>query len=240
MAECFALRFNLDECCGVHSSDQIRAISGMFGLNESYVRSSAETYEQLLKAYISKLDKELLRRVQSKYQKKQIVFFGDSITSDKLSYARMIAGVLPKVSNCAISSITSANVLRNLEEDLSKVIPHIAVIFIGTNDACEKLGKTVVSVEEYGKNLSAVLRALHNCEHRILFLLPGGRQYSDGVKIAFNQKLNSLAGLFQCEILDLSFLSGSAENFEEDGVHLSVQAQFQVAQKLLKMFDADF
>ena len=233
MTDCFWLRFNLDECCSKDPRDQARAIAALFPLDEQEVRFCAKEFEQYVDGCAQELDAALCARIREQYTGRRVAFFGDSITSDKLGYARIAAKVLPESVNYAVSCITSAQVLRDLEKNLAEGIPHTAVVFIGTNDACECCGRTVTTAEEYERNLNAIFSRLGGCARRILFTLPGGVQYGEETKSAFNAAIRRAAQANDCEVFDTSYVAEMQNGYEPDGVHLSMPAQRRTAERLL-------
>ncbi len=236
MNECFPLRFNLDVCSGARAPNPERAVAALFGLDEAYVRRCAAEFQNYVCACAQETDAALRGRLRQAYAGKLVAFFGDSITSDRLGYARIAAKVLPETENFAVSCTTSVQLLHALRGEVAARMPHTAVIFIGTNDACEQGGRTQVSVEEYEKNLKDILEVLRGCKRRILFTLPGGTQYGEQTKARFNAAIRRAAA-GGCTLLDTSFAAAMEGGYEPDGVHLSPAAQRRAAQRLFEILD---
>ncbi len=95
----------------------------------------------------------------TKLRSKKVMFLGDSLTADRLSYRAIVtkAGELTPC-NAAISGAVSTDMLRCLRDNLLGFKPDIISIMIGTNDSLFVAdGINLVSPDEYRRNLDALI-----------------------------------------------------------------------------------
>lgn len=96
----------------------------------------------------------------SKLHGKRVLFVGDSLTADRLSY-RGIVCKAAKINgyNAAISGAISADMYRYLQDHIQAFNPDIISVMIGTNDSLIITDeKNLVSKNEFENNIEKILR----------------------------------------------------------------------------------
>lgn len=94
----------------------------------------------------------------------RVAFIGDSITSDRTSYLRILRETLREraditLCNCAVSAWKSVDVVQAFGESVRPYRPNAAVVMIGANDMLgfrDRPADTVVSLSEYRRNLQLI------------------------------------------------------------------------------------
>jgi lysophospholipase L1-like esterase len=205
---------------------------------------------------VDRLAASLPRREERPLEKPvTILALGDSISSDRESWARILASYWRedpsrRVLDCAISGDTSASLLERYHSTVANQEFDWVVLFIGTNDCRQLDEKTpMVSLQEYRRNLEILLDRLTG-KRIVLVTLPpvdnarfrsffpeSGNCYDAGHLAAANRLLRELASARKLALADLAAglepLGG--EVLEPDGLHLSSAGQLVLCRLLLDL-----
>jgi lysophospholipase L1-like esterase len=188
----------------------------------------------------------------------KVVVVGDSLTSDPQSWAVILTEMLavrrPKddisLTVNAVSGETTTHVLIRMGA-VTSAAPDWVLFFIGLNDARTQgphPTKTIVSLEETGRNLAELReRAARETKARRLWIAPPAvleervAQYWARFGVRFrNQDIHRVASVIRelgDSTVDLTstFGGGSSANlFLEDGLHLAVAGQKQIALEVIR------
>ncbi|MEV1294532.1 SGNH/GDSL hydrolase family protein [Pseudonocardia sp. NPDC049635] len=182
----------------------------------------------------------------------RIVVVGDSISADRLSWARLLAELVPRVQRdasvevLALSGRTSSEALA-LGPVLVSRMPTRVLVMLGSNDVRREgatTGVRMVSAQETGRNLRA-LRLLLETEAgaRVRFLVPppvdparvGSTRDLTGEwwDAADFPELNSVVRDVDPDAIDLSTVPVRPEFWEDDGLHPSPVGQVVLLRAVL-------
>lgn len=196
-----------------------------------------------------------------------LLFVGDSITALRRSYAEILNVMLKKARsevnlrflNVAQSGFTSANGLQDTYTSYLEKNPDWVFILFGTNDAqhIESItGRSLVSLNEYGDNLRAIVNAFQqHTKARIMLITPpplieetanvmyGGLKIAYGNSTVFHyaDAARKLAGELSIPCIDLFALFGEnadPNKFSSDGLHPNLAGQGEIVRQLLRQLDA--
>ena len=96
-----------------------------------------------------------------------VVCFGDSIT--KRGYYKPLADLLGvRTINSGVAGHSSAQGLRRIKQDVLDHQPDVVVILFGTNDLRVDAPKVYVPVDQYRKNLKAMVEACAEIDARVV------------------------------------------------------------------------
>ena len=254
MKDCFALRFQLNKS-GYNTPENTELFAGMFGEDVNFLEECLCDYDsykkQALSEIISQSELEILRK---KFDGKKMLFMGDSITSDRLSYHKLLELAFPgQVFDGAISGYRSANVLNDIEKYLEGLKPDIVSVFIGTNDSsvCDRKSMcTTVSIDEYRRNLLLIAQQITESGAKlILNTFPPCFTSNDDNDADFHRKLNAVKADFNKAVKETAEKTGAVLNdlnavfdmehldgmFEPDGGHPSPYAHKLMAKEYLNL-----
>ncbi len=250
MKENFYLRFNLNKC-GVSVEDSEASLLARFaGLNVSEAEENLELINSMLKNSIEKVKKNV--DLHSLCKGKTILFLGDSLTSDRLSYMNIIKGVLDaKIVDGATSGAYSSGFVAGIDYTLDEVNPDIVHILLGSNDipiVGKDTPRNITEKNVYIKNISHIIDRIGEGRRVIVSTIPpihSGRidvflpnkVIKNSVIEEYNIALKDLVKQKGCELNDTwEYLREEDSLFEPDGVHLSPEAHILFAEKIIKFF----
>lgn len=254
MKENFGIRFNLHKS-GFAFKDDADVFSKMFQIS----REEAENSIEFCKQTVAEVAEKLILNPQEelaleKLKTKKIAFFGDSITSDRMSYREIIACRLGGCcADCAISGGTSTTLIYGFLDALIEHQPDFVHIMIGTNDST-MLGSrrevNFVSLSEYERNLRYMLQ---NCkdkgikviistippvEEEIFHQMFGGYKNQENGNIKkYNEVIKQLCAEYGARLNDMEERYAAQDPrilHEPDGVHLSPAGQAVLAEAVLR------
>ncbi len=239
MQDCFVLRFNLENATNPDTLDRIGALSSLFGIDKSELVESEKFYIDRLNVLSNLIDKNTVSNAKKSLSKKTIAFFGDSLTSDRLSYANIIKrlNIFKSVDIFAVSGTVSSQTLRGFNDKIKNSKYDFISLFIGTNDsALTDLDFPFVSHSEFKNNIYYACEKIKESNSKgILFKLPlhQDRKFSSGQVISslYNDALLSAANDFKFEFFDLNNI---ALSFIDDNVHFLDTTQKDIAEQFLK------
>lgn len=159
--DCFALRFNLYKC-GYIFPENVKVFSEMYGESEEYIKKCINEYEKINQASADEiLNLFNTQKINPILKEKTILFLGDSLTSDRLSYEKIIEKALYcYVVDGSISSSRTIDVITCEDSLLKTLRPDIVSILIGTNDSTfsDKYNKNqFTSADEYERNINIII-----------------------------------------------------------------------------------
>lgn len=240
MKDCFALRFQLEKTANPETEDVVGAISALFSVPCNELEESVAYHEQRLSELASNVDKVLTTREKNGLQDKRIAFFGDSLTSDRWSYANIIKrlGVAKCADNYAVSCAISSQMVGRLLEKLKPNAYDIVVLFIGTNDSSLKTADyPYVTAAEFERNLRFSAEQIKNCGAKgVLFTLPHRteRTFSFGevVTHGYNEAIRRVAEKNNLRLIEINDICLS---YIEDDIHFTETTQVELAKETIKI-----
>lgn len=159
MNDCFPLRFNLHKC-GYNFGEKNAVFAGMFSVNEAFIEETLAQYDEINCAAANEIAEKIDSSKLSFLKDKKIMICGDSNTSDRLSWGKIVAKVLPcTVIDCAVSGSRSVQLMTSMDSMLQSYKPDIVVVMIGINDSffCDKEKKNLcTSHDEFKRNLTLI------------------------------------------------------------------------------------
>lgn len=181
---------------------------------------------------------------------KQVVFLGDSITSDRFSYRSIVTkGAKLEAQDGAVSSTTSSALLIRAYDYLKQCQGKLVSIMIGANDSLEfGVGERIpfVSIGEFERNLSAMVTWAKKSGGQVLLIeIPPviehlfqkwfgeNRIHTNECVKEYNEIVRRIAREEQVALLKTGFLAEEEGNFEQDGIHLSPKGHEKLAEKWL-------
>lgn len=252
--ECFALRFNLHKS-GCDFEDSIELFSEIFGENKEKISSCISEYDKInIEAAQKILAKKDMADIERILVGKTIVLFGDSITSERLSYGKIIERILPcTVIDCAVSCSRSVDVLNKLDATMEKYNPDIVSVMIGTNDVVcldTNTKNPSVSLTEFGRNIDLIAQKVKIYGKELVFhSIPFGfyevfnkkEKFKSASKencLEYNMAIKFVSKKYGALFNDMSEmfeLYSGQELFEPDGIHLSWFAHMLWAEEFIKI-----
>ena len=238
MKDCFVLRFNLENAVNPDTKDRTGALAALFGIEKSELEESAVYYGERLTELASTVDKKIVDKAREKLSGKKIAFFGDSLTSDRVSYANIIKklGVFEKTDIFAVSGSVSSQTIRGFAEKVNSGEYDFVSLFIGTNDsALTDVDLPFVSVSEFERNLSYACGIISKSGAKgVIFKLPAHseRKLRNGKPVTedYNAAIERVAEKFGFTVFDVN----EAEiNFIDDNVHFTDVTQRNIAKSFL-------
>jgi len=249
----FMHKFNLHKWLHLlMRDDDLAAIARIYGVRRGLLARIDRGFQE----NVERLAASLPRRAEPPLEKPlTILALGDSITSDRESWARILARYWRddprrRILDSAISGDTTASLLERYHSTVGNQEFDWVVLFIGTND-CRQMDEKIpmVSLEEYRRNLEILLDRLAG-KRIVLVTLPpadndrfraffrdSGNSYDLGHLAAANKLLRELAGRRKLALADLAKglepLGGQA--LEADGLHMSSAGQLVLCRLLLEL-----
>ena len=253
MANEFFMRFNIHKSWGDY-----------FGSSPYICRDVLDATDEDIKEFLGSLDN--VQEVRAEYFKskfdlqklkgKRVLFFGDSLTSDRLGYRDCVTKSCQfEAKDGSFSGGTSSDILC-IAEEYASTKPDLISIMIGTNDAIfvdkdKKCNRT--SLDEYRRNLSEIICICKKyCRNIMIMTIPGvdeSKLNVDGaIKTNTNLNVERYNDVIRDVALDFGVVLNSTkevldcndEIFENDGLHLCDKGQKILAEcwikKVLEIF----
>ncbi len=171
MNNCFALRFNLHKS-GQSFEDDSELFAGIFGTSKEFIEETLRQYDEVNTASANEIKDNLKYLDLSFLEGKKILLLGDSNTSDRLSWGKIIEKILPcQVIDGAISGWRSVQLLSEIDRMLNNFKPDIVVVQIGNNDsffADKQQSSLCVSPDEFKRNLTVIVNKVKGCGARLI------------------------------------------------------------------------
>jgi len=238
--------------------DDLASIARVYGVGRGRLARIDRGYRQnveRLAAALPRREKPLLRELGEPERPVSILALGDSITSDRESWARILTRYWRedprrRILDCAVSGDTTASLLERYNSTVANQEFDWVVLFIGTNDCRQLDEKTpMVSLEEYRRNLGILLDRLAG-KRVVLVTLPpadnarfhtffpeSGNCYDAGHLEAANRVLRELASGRKLALADLAagLVALGGEALQPDGLHISSAGQLVLCRLLLDL-----
>jgi lysophospholipase L1-like esterase len=256
---CFCYRFNLHKLVGMNIDDtDLPSIARIFGAGLGEIEACERENQHLLDAAIEGMRSRKDLTVPE--GPCTYLALGDSITSDRLSYAKIIKKIwngIPgrSVIDAGISGDTTADIIDRFYEDVMNVDSSVVSIFIGTNDSRglgDGSGITRVSVDEYGMKLDYLVRTLQTRENTIInitippvnnrrlkefFGAESKWEYSADHLEAVNAVIRGVSEKYGTTLVDFAAALGEkGDDFlDTDGLHLNMRGQVLLAEMLFEV-----
>ena len=163
----FCFRFNLHKRTGFLIEDtDIKVLSGMYGVRKKELRYVSREFSEILDKIAEQIRIDFPGPENSK--ETRLLCIGDSITSDRLSYANIIKTVWKNtpsksVIDAGISGDTTSDLIDRHYSNGLNLDFTAASIFIGTNDARgHKDGTAITNTGrmEYERNLEYLITTI--------------------------------------------------------------------------------
>ena len=254
-------RMKLHRHC-VPLDDNPAKIAAVYGYARCEVNEIFAELERDLELAAAEVKKEFGNQIVNKMGnlKGNLVFVGDQITSEYLSYFNIIKRVLADFKEVSVSIAgntgdTSNQSLQYIYGLAVSQRPIITSLFIGTNDAfCSRdaYKKTVSSREEYHDNIDYLTKVMiHNGSKVIINALPPVEQHAaenaykhmnwtienEEIK-ARNEILRQIAKSNHCIFNDIPESLNDLKmpvHLEGNGVLLSKEAQLHIAKCFMRI-----
>lgn len=253
MKDCFGLRFNCQKS-GWDIPDDAELMAKVFGEKTDDISKLFEDYKSINGNSLSEISNCLdIQVFREKFKDKKILFVGDSMTSDRLSYQKIIAEALPnQVFDRAISGSFSINLVAQIDRHLNEIKPDYVSVMVGGNDSVffdKRQENAATSSLEYQRNLNLIIdkvtafgaKVILNAVCPIYADLFNKNNMFWSANNENNEKYNEIAKnvakkrnvafndyRFLFDIDDLSVM------FEPDGIHPSPLAHKEMAKTVIK------
>ena len=254
----FKVRFNLQNYLKEDiDENNFERIGSVLGIETATVRNIATNISKSVEKQARILDKE--RRFSSFTDKPlscKVIFVGDSITSDRQSFANIISCVFSSEDgigfiNAGVSGWRTTEFLDDFYFKVLSCKADIAHVMLGTNGMRRSrfdYGKCNVSPEEFEKNIRYILHALaeHGTQTIISTLPPydlSRETYDVGNwtvdQTDYDEYNDIIIGSSKeegCILNDMRTIYSKydlKELLEEDGVHLSKTGHYILAEQLI-------
>lgn len=253
----FMHKFNLHKLAGLLiDDDDIASIARVYGIEEKTLQGIENEFRRNVSTQADNLKKKLQNIPDTPCV---IAAIGDSITSDRESWAKILNQLWKdvegrRVIDCAISGDTTCHIKDRFYSSVLNETFDRAVLFIGTND-CRELDDEAhisnISHEEYMKNMYYFVDALQGRgkevtivtipyvdSKRLKAYFPDANQRYDDTRIdRANDFLRNLAREKKTKLADLALALKKIEGdvLEEDGIHLNSTAQLVLCELLVPL-----
>lgn len=255
----FCHRFNLHKLLGFEIDDEdLKSIARVYGVElaeleeaDKELRERVRTAAEIIREKLGDIRPKTLHGGPVTY-----LALGDSITSDRTSYAKIIRHLWEdsNVIDAGISGDTVSDIVNRFYGDVLANTFEIASIFIGTNDSRginDGSGITNTSLSEYETKLDYFLQKLKARGKSVLVItLPPADNdaiysyFGDDSNWTYNaehvKKMNTVirksAEKNGAVLVDLALEveSSGINPLDEDGLHLNIEAHTLLASMILK------
>lgn len=259
----FHLRFNFQKLLRIDiDDDDYERISKALNIQLEYTKKTLEAYTKKNMSIAAKLEKktDTLSKV-NKMIKKKVMFIGDSITSDRLSFFNIIRILFNDYKGIEFidAAVSCGKTPELVDEFYGRVLnhnPEVVSIMIGTNDFRRnnnEYGKNTVEPDGYEKNLEYIFMMLSEKKTQtIITTLPcydnkrigeiyaeQNWAYLDEDYQIYNDIIRRVGSKYNARINDMekAYKDAGYENILIfDGIHLNLKGQALLAKHLLPYF----
>jgi len=254
----FMHKYNIHKVLGLLIDDyDLRSIARIYGVTMREIKKIENSFTQ----NISEVASDLKRKFPAKSLDRPYIVaaIGDSLTSDRESYAKILNHLWRddpkrKIIDCAVSGDTTHHIINRFYSTVLNKSFDWAIIFLGTND-CRELADeahvSIISFEEYKRNINYITESLLKRNKKIIHVtipyvdnerlrefFPDANWRYDKKRINItNDFIRKLSNRYKTKLADLS---REIDNFkgdvlEPDGIHLNQQGQILLCEMLLKI-----
>jgi lysophospholipase L1-like esterase len=252
----FMHKFNLHKLVGLIMDDyNLRDIARIYGVRCGELRRIENGFNRVIDDCAKKLKEKVPPKTAPSAPYK-ILAFGDSITSDRTSWAKILNRYWEdgsrKIIDCAVSGDTTADLINRLYSTALKEEFEWAVFFIGINDARQPDDGSKmcnISLEEYKKNMEYLVKTFMKRKKKIA-LVTLAHVDSDRLKKQFpdnnwvydryrvdraNDAIRELAKKYKLALVDLAkeLRKATEDMLDPDGIHMNSKAQLMLSEMLL-------
>ncbi|MEE0946149.1 MAG: SGNH/GDSL hydrolase family protein [Acutalibacteraceae bacterium] len=258
MNNCFPLRFNLHKC-GFGFAPDSETFARIYGETREFIEETLAQYEEVNTASANEIKVNTAEINLDFLKGKKIMLTGDSNTSDRLSWGKVLEKVLPcEVVDCAVSGWRSVQLLSEIDRMLYTYRPDIVVVQIGNNDsffADKKQENLCVSKEEFERNLDCIAQKINgfgakliinsitpsycekiNKDHQFWSATEENNQSFNDIteKVAYARGglYHNFRGVFEKDMYD--------ELFYPDGTHLMPLAHKKIAENFVRFLGESY
>ncbi|KKL96359.1 hypothetical protein LCGC14_1845270 [marine sediment metagenome] len=253
----FMHKFNLHKLVGLIIDDyDLKSIARIYGVKLKEIKKLEAAFE----ANISRLAQSLKEKMSQKPAMSspcRVLAIGDSITSDRESYVRILNRLWEddpnrKMIDCAVSGHTTGDIVNRFYSTAMNQEFEWAVIFLGTNDSRGlDNGSHIenISFDEYKKNIKYFTETLLKSGKKVIHITVPyvdnevQKEYFAETRWTYDKKridnnntfIRELSKKLDTRVADLAakLKEHKAEVLEEDGVHLNGAAQSIICELLL-------
>jgi lysophospholipase L1-like esterase len=259
----FVHKFNLYKLSGLLiEDDDLPSIARVYGvpleelekIEAGFQRNIAELSASLLQAAGSAADS-----TTSSTPSGSILAIGDSITSDRESYVKILNHYWRddpsrRMLDAAVSGDTTADLIKRLYSSVLNLEFHWAVLFIGTNDSLQLDDQrriSVLSLDEYKRNIRFITETLLAGGKKLIqitippvdnarlrsFFPDANSVYTEERIGEVNDFIREWAGKYDYPVADLARAIEQQESdvLEPDGLHLNGSGQRMICEMLLEL-----
>lgn len=244
----FAVRFQLHKSGCTIEDTRPSVLASVYGLSTEETERDIQTAQ----TYVGAASERLKSKYDLSAWDKRVLFLGDSLTSDRFSFAHIIPKVLEtECRDAAVSGACSTAFVASINYLLAEYNADLVHIMLGTNDipvvGCSHPAN-IVSLEEYKRNISHLIECAG--ENRIVVLSSIPPVHTERSKVFLPNKVmsNEVIKRYNAALVEIaaekkivlndtwSFLREADDFYEPDGVHLSPKAQEVFAERLMELF----
>ena len=232
----FAYRFNLYKSSAENVKDEMTAINALFGDDLNLLTESKKEINEILDNAVKKIT--CLSAYKKAFCDKTIVFFGDSLTSDKLGYRSIIdkCEIFKETVDRSVSGSSSSDCFKAIARETADKRYDYAVIFIGTNDSMIFNGVPLADGEIFYRYLRKAAEILTGKGIKVkLFNVPFS-EYNESFESTseINKAIKRVSDEFGLDVFDVNGFFKGKKCHEQDGIHLTPTAQLALCEKFLK------
>ena len=248
MSDKFYIRYNLHKS-GV-GRDVPWVTPDIFEMSQAEVEEYIRECDNIQQDKADRI-KVILKSETDYLSGKEVLFIGDSNTSDRLSYRTIVTKAAAlNARDGSVSGATTSTLLIGINDTLSGFNGEMVSIMLGANDSlCFGMDKRepFVSIEENERNLSLIVKWAKMSGATVLLVeIPpvedasfverygATRSHDNEIVWRYNKVLKKIAKKENVAVLETTWLSENKAFFEGDGVHISSEGQERLAEKWLK------
>jgi lysophospholipase L1-like esterase len=234
----------------------LKTIARIYGVKVKEIKKLEAGFD----ANISRLSENLKEKMSKKPSLSspcRVLAIGDSITSDRESYVKILNRLWEDDPNremidCAVSGHTTGDVINRFYSTAMNQVFEWAVIFLGTNDSRGlDDGSNIenISFDEYKQNIKYFTETLLKSGKKVIHITVPyvdnevQKEYFADTRWTYdlkridhnNEYIRELSKKLGTQVADLAVRLKDYEGnfFEEDGVHLNGEAQSIICELLL-------
>jgi lysophospholipase L1-like esterase len=257
----FVHKFNLYKLSGLLiEEDDLASIARVYGVSLEDLKGIEERFRRNAAELSAALEAESKpAAVPAADPPVSILAIGDSITSDRESYVKILNHYWRndpsrQMLDAAVSGDTTADLIKRLYSTVLNREFHWAVLFIGTNDSCqldEESRISVLSPDEYKRNIRFITETLIAKGKRLIqitippvdnerlrsFFPDSNSVYTKEQIGEVNTFIRGWAGKNGYPVADLArAIERQGEDvLEPDGLHLNGRGQSMICELLLDL-----
>jgi lysophospholipase L1-like esterase len=253
----FVHKFNLYKLSGLLiEDDDLQSIARVYGVSLEELTNVDESFQR----NIAELAADLPRRSQKPADPAvSILAIGDSITSDRESYVKILNRYwrddpTRRILDSAVSGDTTAALIKRLYSTVLNRDFQWAVLFIGTNDSLQlddEMRISNLSLDEYERNIRFITETLIEKEKTLIqvtippvdnprlqsYFPDGNYLYTEEHIWQVNDFIRDWGSAKSYRVADLAraIREQGAEVLEPDGLHLNGRGQRMLSELLVEL-----